>query len=180
MTAAASPATTIARIARWRSGRLGGRGVLRVVDLEPADPRRDRAGHPGPDAGRLERGDGQERRRRLAVRAGDPDDRQVVARIAVPPGRRAGERGACLGDDELGQVDVGDGVVDEGGGRAPGRGARDEVVAVDVEPGDGHEQRPVADLRGSRGSRRGSGSRPGRPRRSRGRRGGRRGGGPPP
>ena len=44
-----------------------------------------------------------------------------------------------------GSVIVGEGVVDQRGG-GPGRGGRlDEVVAVRVEPRDGHEQRPRAD-----------------------------------
>ena len=71
-------------------GCLGGRRVFDVGDLDAADPGGGRAGHPGPDAGRLERRDREERGRRLAVRAGDPDDRQIVARVAVPP--RGGRR----------------------------------------------------------------------------------------
>ena len=41
--------------------------------------------------------DREERGRRLAVRAGDPDDRQLVARIAVPPRRGDGERRRVTG-----------------------------------------------------------------------------------
>ena len=92
--------------------------------------------------GRLERRDGQERGRRLAVRAGDPDDRQVVARVAVPPGGGAGEGRPRVGRRRAAaSATLGERLLDERG-RGPGRrGRRDEVVAVDVEPGDRHEQR---------------------------------------
>ena len=160
--------------------RLGRRGVGLVRLLDAADPRRGRAGHPGPDAGRLERRDREERGRRLAVRAGDPDDRQVAARVAVPPGRRGGEGGPAVGHDELRQVDLGERLLDDRG-RGAGRGCRrDEVVAVDVEARDGHEQRARPGPRASRWSRRGPRSRPGRPARSPGRRGGRRAAGAGP
>ena len=126
--------------------RLGGGGVLRVVDLDTADARRDRAGHPGPDAGRLERRDREERGRRLAVRAGDADDAKLATGIAVPPGGRSGQRGPWLTDDELRERDLGKGVVDQRRSGTTGRGIADEVVAVGVEPGHGHEQRPGMDI----------------------------------
>ncbi len=59
-------------------GCLRGRGVGLVGRLDTTDPGRGRAGHPGPDPGRLEGRGGEERGGRLAVRAGDPDDRQLV------------------------------------------------------------------------------------------------------
>ena len=178
MTAAASPATCHRPERPLELGRLGGRGVGLVGRLDAADPGLGRAGHPGPDAGRLERRDGEERGRRLAVRAGDPDDRQVAARIAVPPGGRGGQGGPAVGHDELRQVDLGQRVLDErGGGTGRGR-RRDEVVAVDVEPGDRHEQRAGTDLARVVGHAASPRSRPGRPPRSPGRRGGRRAAGP--
>ena len=69
-------------------GRLRGRGVGLVGGLHAADPRRGGARHAGRDARGLERGHGEERGRRLAVRAGDPDDREGVARVARTTRRR--------------------------------------------------------------------------------------------
>ena len=126
--------------------RLGRRGVGLVRRLDAADPGRGRAGHPGPDAGRLERRDREERGRRLAVRAGDPDDRQIATRVAVPPGGRRGQGRPAVGHDELGQVDVGQRVLDDGGRGAGRCRSRDEVVSVDVQARHGHEQRAGTDL----------------------------------
>ena len=82
-------------------GCLGGRGVGLVGGLHAADPGRGGARHPGRDARGLERGHGEERGRRLAVRAGDPDDREGVARVLVPPGGGAGQGGPDVTDDQL-------------------------------------------------------------------------------
>ena len=127
---------------------IGGRGVGLVRFLAATDPDRGRADHPGPHAGRLERRDREERGRRLAVRAGDPDDRQLVARVPVPPGRRGGQRRWRPLDDELGQADVRHGPLHDRGGGAGRRGRLDVVVPVHVQPGDGHEER--ARVHGSR------------------------------
>ena len=81
-------------------------------------------------------------------------------------------------DDELGQVDVGDRPLDERRRRAPGGRLGHEVVAVDVEPGHGDEERARPDRRANRGSRRVPRCRPGRRRRSPGRRVARRAAGP--
>ena len=126
--------------------RLGSRGVGLVRRLDAADPGLGRAGHPGPDAGCLEGRDREERCRRLAVRPGDPDDRQVATRIAVPPGGRGGQGRPAVGHDELRQVDLGQRVLDDGGRRACRGCRRDVLVAVDVETRDGHEQRAGPDL----------------------------------
>ena len=126
---------------------------MRLVRLgEAADPGRGRADHAGPDAGRLERGDRKERGRGLAVGAGDPDHAQLVARVAVPPGRRAGQGGRGALDDELGQGDVRVGVLHEGRGRAALRGTRHEVVAVHVLAPDRHEEPTGLDLAGVEGN----------------------------
>ena len=126
-------------------GRLRGRGVGLVGLLAAADPRRDRADHPGPHAGRLERGDGEVRRRRLAVRPGDADDaparrsgRRTTRRPRSPgpagsrPRRAAGRPASGTGRSTIAAA-------------APAAAAaRDVVVPVDVLPGDGHEQRARA------------------------------------
>ena len=101
---------TIARRARWRAGRARAssraRGSprwtppIRVATV-PISPVRI--------AGRLERRRGEERGRRLAVRAGDPDDRQLAARIAVPPGRGRRERAAaCRSTTSWGSASLGE------------------------------------------------------------------------
>ena len=126
-----------------RGLRRGGVDLVRC--LQPADPCRGGAGHPGPDPGRLERRGGQEAGRRLAVRAGHAEDRQVVARVAVPPARSRRERGRRGIDDELGQVRLRHGVLDERRCRAPCRGLHDELVSIHVQSGHGHEQRSVPD-----------------------------------
>ena len=54
--------------------------------------------------------------------------------------------GARIADDELRQGHVRERPVHERRGGARGGGGRHEVVPVGVEPGDGHEQRPVADV----------------------------------
>ena len=131
------------RARRWRSWML-------------ADPGLDRAGHPGPDPGRLERRHGEERRRGLAVGARDPDHCQLPARVAVPPGRGRRESGPACRRRRAAAAPARDRRLDQGGG-GTGRGGRlDELVAVDVEPRDRHEQRAGSDRRANRGSRRGS------------------------
>ena len=126
-------------------GRLR-RGRVRLVRrLDATDPGLGGAGHPGPDPGRFERRHGQERGRGLAVRAGDPDDRELVARIAVPPGGGDCERLTRVGYDELWQPDLGKGVVDQRCRGAGGRGGSHELVPIDMETGHGHEQRSPSD-----------------------------------
>ena len=121
--------------AAWRSGASGVVACASFGLLDAADPGRDRADHPGPDAGRLERGDREERGRRLAVRAGDPDDRELVARVAVPPrGGRRPARCACRPTMSCGSATSGR-ACSTRAAAAPGGGRRHEVVPVDVEPG---------------------------------------------
>jgi hypothetical protein len=90
---ASLPAATMARRVCCSCGASGvvtcSGLALRSPDLEPAvviRPSRCRC---------LQHGRGQERRRGLAVRAGDADDAQLAARVAVPPGggRRPGRGG---------------------------------------------------------------------------------------
>ena len=116
-----------------------------VGDLKSPDPGLGRPGHPGPDPGRLKGSHGQERRGGLAIRAGDPDDIQIVAGVAVPPGRCGGEGGRCGAHDQLRQVHVLDRPFHERDrGAAPGRGFG-EVVPVDVQPRDRDEQTTRSD-----------------------------------
>ena len=80
---------------------------------------------------------------------GDPDHAQVPGRVARPPAGRLREGRPRAAHHDLRDRGTGDGPLDEGG-RRPGRSrARHEVVTVDVEPGDGDEQRPGADRRAS-------------------------------
>ncbi len=134
------PRATIARSARWSSGAPGRRRVLRVRLAARADLRLDRAEHAARQARGLERGHGEERRRGLAVRAGDPDDAKLVARVAVPPGGRVGEGGRAAVDHDLGQADVGEWLFnDRRDGSRVGR-PLDEVVAIDVRAANGDEE----------------------------------------
>ena len=135
-----------------------GRRVLGVRLAHRPDPGRDRADEPARDAGGLQRGRHEERRRRLAVRAGDPDDTEAMRRIAVPPGRRLGEGGRGSVDDELGQRGVRDRMVDDrgrGAGSAPpsrrtrGRRRGDPARRRTATP-----RRPAASRPSRRGSRR--------------------------
>ena len=103
-TAASLPAATIARSVAWSSGAPGvvtwaswrSRASPTFVSTVPI--------RPGGQARRLERGHREERGRRLAVRPGDPDDAQRVAR-----GRRTtrpaawASAGRAAVDDELRQ-----------------------------------------------------------------------------
>ena len=155
---------------RLELGRLGGRGV-RLVGVRPAaDPRRDGADHPGPPTRGLERRDRQVGGRRLAVRARDPDDRELMRGIAVPPRRGAGEGRPRRVHDDLRGGHVGEWPLHDHGGRTTVRRGGREVVAVGVLAGHGHEQRAVRHgprIVGHRGDRR-------RPRARRYRRPGRR------
>ena len=114
--------------------------MRRVGNLDTTDPGRGGACHSRPDPGRLKGSHGQERGGGLAVRAGDPDDVQVVAGVAVPPGGRAGEGGRCRAHDQLGQVYAPDRPLHEGHyGTTQGR-RFGEVVSVDMQARDRHEQ----------------------------------------
>ena len=112
-------------------------GVARAVDLHLHGP-----DEPGRPARRLEGGHDQGAGGALAVRAGDPDDRELVARAAVEPGSGVTERRAGRFHDELRHGDVRQGLLHDRcrGSRVGGR--LHEVVAVGMLAGDGHEQRP--------------------------------------
>ena len=119
MTAAASPAVDHrpqgapggpAPRASWRGPRSASWTPPIRVAAVPISPVRT--------PGRLERRDREERGRRLAVRAGDPDDRQLVARVAVPPGCGAGEGRRVARRRRA------------AGGRRPGRRARRAAAAA--------------------------------------------------
>ena len=118
------------------------REVFRVGLAEPADLRLDGPDEPGRQPRRLERRDGEERCRRLAVGAGDPDDAEGPARVAVPPRRGVGQGRPRRGHDELRQRALGHGTLDQGGSRAARRSVVEQVVAVDALAPDRHEERP--------------------------------------
>ncbi len=131
-----------------RGVRCRGMGLVRFLDA--ADPGCGGAGHPRPDAGSLEGGDCEERGGRLSVCAGDADHAEVAARVAVPPRRCRSEGGRGCGHDELRDGSVGDGTLDDRGRRPGGGRCCNVVMAIDVETGDRHEERPGSDGRGSR------------------------------
>ncbi len=122
--------------------RLGGRGVLRVVLGAAADTGRDRADHPGGEPGGLERGDREVGGRGLAVGSGDPDHRELVGWVAVPPRGCAGQGRACRIDDQLRRRDPGQRPFDDDARGARVERRRHEVVAVRPLAGDRHEQHP--------------------------------------
>ncbi len=74
-----------------------------------------------------------------------PTTAELVARIAVPPGRRGRERGWLSVHDELRRIATSGSARSTRAAAAP-RAPRlaHEVVAVDVQPGDGHEERAGA------------------------------------
>ena len=104
-----------------------------------ADPRLDRAQHPGRALGRLQDRLDEVDGGGLAVRAGHADDAQLGARIAEERGRRGGHRPPRRVDDELGHVDLEHALDDQRDGsvfdRDPG-----EVVPVGHEPRHAHVQ----------------------------------------
>ena len=128
-------------------GRLGRRDVGGRPGPVAADLPLDRADEAGPNAGRLEHGDGHRRCRRLPIRPGDADHAEPAARVVVPPGRNHREGGLTPVDHDLGRGSrVVDCVLDHDG-RGPRRhGPGDEGVAVDVRPGDGDEDGAGNDL----------------------------------
>ena len=98
------------------------------------------ADHPGRSTGSLEdRGD-QARRRRLAVRAGDPDERQGATRVAEERRRQVAHRNRRVGDDDLRKIDL-DRVIDEQRTGTGGSGGTGEVVPVGLGPAQAAEQR---------------------------------------
>ena len=104
-----------------------------------ADDRLDRPEQAGLSAVRLEEIPDEERGRRLAVRPGDPDDLQVLRRIAVEVGRGRRHRCADVVDDDLRDAEV-QRVIDDERDGALGDRLRGEVVAVTGEAADAEEQ----------------------------------------
>ena len=138
----------ITRVAHAREqpvqvGRLGRRQRERLAHA--ADARLDRAEQAAPPAGRVEHGREQEGRRRLAVRAGDADDRELLARAAAEHVRERAERRAHPLGAHLRQGDAGERTLDEQGAGAPRDGERRQVVPVARRPGDAGEERPGRD-----------------------------------
>ena len=121
---ARSPPSSIARKAAWRSIASG---VVWITGaLAPADHRLDGPEQPAALAGGLEQRREQEDRRRLAVGAGDPDDAERRARVAVEADRERRHRRAHGGDHELGYAEAERALDDErdgaGGDRLGRRG----------------------------------------------------------
>jgi hypothetical protein len=114
--------------------------------LRAADDRRDRAEQPGLDPGGLEQLADQERRRRLAVRAGDADDAQRGCRVAVKARGGGAHRGAHVVDHDLGNAEVERALDDQRGGAAGNR-VGSEVVPVGLEARDTEKERPRSDAR---------------------------------
>ena len=85
----------------------------------------------------------QKRRGGLAVRAGDPDEHQVLGRVVEEAGRHGPHRDTCGGDHDLGAIDVEPSLHDQGGGP---RAAclRAETMAVHL--GTGHAEEHPARL----------------------------------
>ena len=126
--------------------RLRRRDVLGVGFARPVDLRFDRSDQARGQPGCLEDGSGQGAGGALAVRARHADHRQVVARVAEPPGGGVGQCRTARVDHELGQRDLRQGPLHDRGRGSRLRCPEDEVVAVGAVPGDGHEQRPWANL----------------------------------
>ena len=119
--------------------RLGRRAHGRA--LAPADrPTSTVAEQPARPPGRLEQRADEERRGRLAVGAGDPDDRQPRRRIAVEARRGERHRGADVLDHDLRHAEP-ERPRDDERRRAARDGVGREVVAVAGEPRDAEEQR---------------------------------------
>ena len=109
-------------------GRLGRRQRERLAHA--ADPRLDGPEQPAPLPGGVEHRCEQERRGRLAVRAGDADHGEVLARTACEHVRKRPERRAHALGPHLGQRDVGERALHEQCAR-PARSSRPrELVAV--------------------------------------------------
>ncbi len=115
---------------RLESERARGRHVIRCPLAARSDPGLDGPDQTGRDTGRLEGRRRQERRRRLAVGPGHPDDGQLVARVAIPPGRGRRECSRAPVDDELEAGDPRDRSLDDRRDGAGGRGGDEVVVAV--------------------------------------------------
>ncbi len=106
-----------------------------AADLDP-----DRADQTRWDPASAQHRPGEERGGRLAVGAGDADREQLAAWVAVPPGRRGGEGRRSLLHDELRHRQVADRLLHGHRSGAALDGLAHEVVPVDAEPANGHEQ----------------------------------------
>ena len=122
------------------------RDVGGVAVAQPADPRLHGPHEPAPQPAGRERGDREERGRRLAVGAGDAQNAKVPRGVPVPPPGGDGERPAGVADHDLRDRHPGDDVLDDRGPGARGGRPPDEGVAVHVKPGHGHEHAVLADL----------------------------------
>jgi hypothetical protein len=119
--------------------RLGGRPGS--VELARADPVADRPDPPALDPRRFEDRREHVGRGRLAVGAGDADERQLLAGIAVEGRRDLGERRARGGHLEPGHGDAGRrGRLRDHRDRAVRDRLRDEPGAVGVDAAQGDEQ----------------------------------------
>ncbi len=122
-------------------GGLGRGDVLRIGRSDGTDLRRRGTDQAHGNPARFENGRGQERSGGLAVRAGDADDPEFAARVAVPPRRGRGQSAAGVFDDDLWQGRAGNRALDDRG-RGPESGrSRHVIVAVGMGTLHGHEQR---------------------------------------
>ena len=134
---ASSPASTIAANVRWRSIASGvvrttGCSTPPITDLTVPE-------QAAAAVGGLQQRAHEERRRRLAVGAGDADDRQPRRRVAVEARRGDRHRGADVVDLHLGHAEA-ERPRDHERGRAALDGVGGEVVAVAGEAGHAEEQ----------------------------------------
>ena len=137
-----SPASSMARNARWRSIASG---VVRTAGFAlPADPALDGAHQPGPPAGGFEDRVEEVGRGGLTRRSRDARDLELSGRVVEEGGRGGGHRGTRVLDDDLrhrdGQLPLDRerhcAALDRGGG---------EVVPVGARPWDAEEERTRPD-----------------------------------
>ena len=125
---------SVAAQQRLERQRPGGRVGLLVGAEGVADADPDRPDESRREPGCLECGTGEERRRGLAIRAGDADGEQLAARVAVPPRRSGGERRRSPVDHDLRHAGARDRRLDRDR-RGPALDRLiDEFVTVDSEP----------------------------------------------
>lgn len=143
MTATRSPAFAIARNDAWR---MGASGVVAWASLAAWIPPIRVAAVPVMPVRMPAASSAAVARKQVVVLPSVPvtDDGQILAWIAVPPGRRGREGGGRSLDHELWQVQARVRTLDERHGSPAGGGVHQVVVAVDVQPGDGDEHRATS------------------------------------
>ena len=146
MTAAASPPTTIARRARWSAGASG---VVAWASLGAWTPAMRVAAVPVIPVRIPAASSAATARNEVVVLPSVPVIPTTARSWLGSPYHQAAASArarAALAHDELREGHIGERVLDEGGGGASRLGGLHEVMAVRVQPGDGHEQRPGCDF----------------------------------